>query len=105
MFHLGLPAPTLTVHPLLTCAALPGRRWLSGRPQPTDLAVVGSNPSRRATITTAQCSVTGLLTVIGPLDCDERDHVGGHFQLGCDHLRPQWPMPTAFLLVSGATTP
>ena len=37
-FCLALPAPTLTAG-LLTCAALPARRWLSRRPQATDLAV------------------------------------------------------------------
>jgi hypothetical protein len=65
-----------------------GADQIDAEHQATDLAVGGSNPSRCATITTAQCSVTGLLTVIGPLGCDECDHVGGHFHwdaITCDH--------------------
>jgi hypothetical protein len=59
--------------------------WLT-----TDLAVGGSNPSRRATITAAQlpcgrvadrCLGAGLRP-----NCD---HVGEHCQGDCDHLRPQ----------------
>jgi hypothetical protein len=71
------------------------------RHQTTDLAVGGSNPSRRATITAGQrpcdrvaarCCGAGLRP-----NCD---HVGGHSQPDCDHLRPQSPVPTAFLLLS-----
>jgi hypothetical protein len=38
------------------------------------------------------CKVAGLRP-----NCD---HVDGHFQPGCDHLRPPWPIPTVFLLIS-----
>jgi hypothetical protein len=71
--------------------------------QPTDLAVGGSNPSRRATNTAGQrpygraayCSRT---TGLRP-NCD---HVGGHSLSDCDHLRPPWLMPAPLLLVSAA---
>jgi hypothetical protein len=88
---------------VLTCAAFPGRRWPSGRHQTTDLAVGGSNPSRRATITAAQrhCDrVVDSRWVVGLRpNCD---HVSGHSQHDCDHLRPQSPIPPSLLLVSVA---
>jgi hypothetical protein len=77
-------------------------RGTSERCQTTDLAVGGSNPSRRATNTAGQRPCDGIAA--GRRAAGLRpncDHVDGHSQHDCDHLRPQSPMPAAFLLVSG----
>ncbi len=80
-----------------------GADQIDAEHQATDLAVGGSNPSRRATKTPAQrpcdgaaarCQVAGLRP-----NCD---HVGGHCQPDCDHLRPPSPMRASLLLVSAA---
>ena len=57
--------------PLLTCSTFTRRRWLSGRPQPTDLAVGGSNPSRRATKAAGHRPAGRLLAAVGSPDCDQ----------------------------------
>jgi hypothetical protein len=70
MFCLVLPGLTLM-------AGFPGLRCLSKTtlafrpPQTTDLAVGGSNPSRRATNTAAQRPCAGSLTALRPSDCDQ----------------------------------
>jgi hypothetical protein len=67
----------------------------------TDLAVGGSNPSRRATKPAAQRP--GDRVTEGCLHAGLRpncDHIGGHFQLDCDHVRPHSPVSAAFPLVS-----
>ena len=65
------------------------------RHQTTDLAVGGSNLSRRSSETAGQrpcggaaawCQIAGLRP-----NCDP---IAGHSQHGCDHLRPYWPLPT-----------
>ena len=65
------------------------------RHQTTDLAVGGSNPSRRATITAAQRPSPGAAAAVRlagvRLDCH---HVGGQPRRDCDHLRPRSPLPT-----------
>jgi hypothetical protein len=84
---------------VLTCTtrAAPPDPGRTDYHQATDLAVGGSNPSRRATITAAQrprskvadsCRGAGL-----------RPHWRA-LQPDCDHLRPQSPVPAAFLVIS-----
>jgi hypothetical protein len=69
--------------------------------QPTDLAVGGSNPSRRATKPAGQWPYGGVAYCSGTAGLRPNcDHVGGHSLSDCDHLRPPWLMPAPLLLVS-----
>jgi hypothetical protein len=92
--------------PDLSCANSTQGHWVDAEHQPTDLAVGGSNPSRRATITAAQRPYRGTAayrwTVGVRPNCD---HVGGHSRWGCDHLPPQTaicPVPGYRLRAAGA---
>jgi hypothetical protein len=71
------------------------------RCQTTDLAVGGSNPSRRATNTAGQRPCGRVADRSGTAGVRPNcDHIGGHSQPGCDHLRPPSPIPTGFMLIS-----
>jgi hypothetical protein len=77
------------------------RRWVSGCRQTTDLAVGGSNPSRRATKPAGQWPYGWVADCSGTAGLRPNcDHVGGHSLSDCDHLRPPWLMPAPLLLVS-----
>jgi len=68
-----------------------GRRWMGRagggrRCMTTDLAVGGSNPSRRATITAAQRPRDGVAACYRDAGLRPNcDHVGGQFHNDCDH--------------------
>jgi len=73
--------------------------WLT-----TDLAVGGSNPSRRATSTQVSGPVAGSPAALGPPDCDQTATTPAgtpnRAATTCDHLRPQSAVPASFLLIS-----
>jgi hypothetical protein len=96
--HQPAPDRTLAVwldsSPDLSCTNSTRGYWVDAEHQPTDLAVGGSNPSRRATNIPAQrpCSRVAEHSETAGLrpNCDP---VGGHSRHRCDPLRPPWPLP------------